>query len=83
MESITLTEPITRDGMTIDTITLRRPKVGDIRRMDKVKGSDLEKTLWMIGALTDLSPDEVDALDASDLNVLAKKIEGFTNPAEA
>lgn len=82
LTTVTLTRPIVQDGREIAEITLRRPKVGDLRRMDKVPGGDLTKTLWMIGALASLTPQEVDDLDAADLDAIARVIAGFTGKGQ-
>lgn len=77
-EVVHLQAPLSVEGRTIDTVTVRRPKVGDLRRMEKVKGGDLDKTLWLIATLTELSPTEVDELDAADMKAIGDIIEGFT-----
>ena len=82
-KTIKLKEPISVEGREITEVTLRRPKVGDLRRMDKVGGSDLEKTLWLMGALSEMTPAEVDELDAVDMEALAEVISGFTGTATA
>ncbi|MCG5240105.1 phage tail assembly protein [Azospirillum doebereinerae] len=79
--TIALSEPIVVGGRTLAEITLRRPKTGDLRRMDKVTGGDLTKTLWMIGTLAELSPAEVDEIPADDLPRIADVVAGFTGTA--
>jgi len=79
--TIPLTEPITKDGRPLDAITIRRPKSGDLRRMDRVKGGDLDKTLFLIGTLAELTPAEVDEIDAADLTAISEVIEDFTGRA--
>jgi len=76
--TIDLLVPVTVQGRTLTSVTLRRPKVGDLRRMDKVKGSEMERTLHLIGQLAELSPAEVDELDAADLATLGDVVTGFT-----
>ncbi len=46
--------------------------------MDKVKGSEMERTLYLIGQLAELAPAEVDELDAADLATLGDVVAGFT-----
>ncbi|CAO3418778.1 phage tail assembly protein [Azospirillum doebereinerae] len=75
---LALAAPFTVNGLEISELTLRRPKVADLRRMDAVKGGDLAKTLWMIGQLAGLSPQEVDEIDAGDLEAIAEVVAGFT-----
>ena len=81
--TIKLSEPVTHEGREITEVILRRPKVGDLRRMDKVDGSDMEKTLWLLGVLGEMTPAEVDKIDAADLEALANAIAGFTGKATA
>jgi hypothetical protein len=77
-QTITLKHPITVAGATIETLTLRRPKAGDFRRMDKISGGDLDKILFLVSALASLSPAEVDDLDGEDLTAVSEVITGFT-----
>ena len=76
--TIPLEVPLYVEGRAIGSVTIRRPKVGDLRRMENAKGSDLDKSLFLVGALTELSPAEVEELDAQDLNSISTVIEGFT-----
>ena len=76
--TIDLLVPVTVQGRNLTSVTLRRPKVGDLRRMDKVKGSEMERTLYLIGQLAELAPAEVDELDAADLATLGDVVTGFT-----
>lgn len=82
-KTITLDMPIQVEGREITQVTLRRPKVGDIRRMDKQGGSDLEKTLWLLSTLGELTPEEVDELDGGDLEKLADVVGDFTGEGTA
>jgi len=78
---ITLSAPLHVEGRTINTVTLRRPKAGDLRRMEKAGGADLDKTLFLIGALAEMTPAEVDELDAKDLERIGQVVAGFTGTA--
>lgn len=77
--SVPLQVAITVQGVEVSTLNVRRPRAGDLRRMEVAKGGDLAKTFWLIGQLTDLTPEEVDQIDAADLDTLGGVIEGFTN----
>lgn len=82
-QTIPLAFPVTVNGRTMTEITLRRPKTGDLRAMDKkTNASEFEKTMWMIGTLGELTPAEVDAIDAADFKTLAETIAGFMSKAE-
>ncbi len=76
-QTIPLSFPIEIGGRTISDVTIRRPKVGDLRRMEKHKGSDFDRTMRVLADLTELAPEELDELDTSDLQALSKVLEGF------
>lgn len=52
-------------GQTLTELTLRRPKVGDIRAAAHL-GSDAEQELFIFARLTGLVPEDLDALDFAD-----------------
>ena len=70
MTTITLREPIkpvTRDGINpLTALTLRRPKVKDLRMMAAHPGTDADKEVSMIAALASLVPEDLNDLDAED-----------------
>ncbi len=61
--------PITVQGKTTDTITLRRIKIADLREMRKHTDSDKqnEVLLTRIGEITPAEFDEIDAVDYDNL----------------
>ena len=64
--SITLTFPITLGtGETLDTLSVRRAKVKDIRKMSEHQ-NDADKEMHLLSALTGLVPEDLDNLDISD-----------------
>lgn len=64
--TITLTFPITLGtGETLDTLSVRRAKVKDIRKMSEHK-NDVDKEMHLLSALTGLVPEDLDNLDISD-----------------
>jgi hypothetical protein len=81
MQTYTLQYPITVDGQTLSEITIRRPKVGDIKRMDKQTGTQFSKVMWLLCQLAELSPAALDELDVADLAGLTPIIEGFLEGA--
>ena len=49
----TLERPITHGGVTVETITLRAPTVGEVMKATAVQGrSNMEVALWMINAVS-------------------------------
>lgn len=81
--TITLEYPIQRaNGETVAELTLRRPKVVDLREMDLAAGA-VGRTAVLIGRLCALTPKEVDTLDGADFKRLEDRISGFLYAAPA
>lgn len=78
---VPLSWPIKRDGVSVASLTLRRVKSGDLRRLDSQSGGEGAKTLWLVGRLSGLAPTEVDEIDAIDLAVISAVVEVFTGMA--
>ena len=76
MTKITLKHPITVDGREVAQLTLRRPKVRDLERMDKVSG-EMAKAVTLISDLAELTPDQVRELDAGDFAAAAEALGDF------
>ena len=76
MTAITLKHPITVDGREVAQFTLRRPKVRDLERMDKVSG-EIAKAVTLVADLAELSPDQVRELDAEDFTAVAEVLGDF------
>ena len=73
---LNLIEPITYEARTLAFLDFRRMKGKEIREMDAIQDT-LEKTAYIIGALTGHGPDIFDELDAADIDAASKIIEGF------
>lgn len=76
MTTIKLKHPITADGREVVELTLRRPKVRDLERMDKVSG-EMAKAVTLIADLAEISPDQVRELDAGDFAAAAEALGDF------
>ncbi|MDE0167340.1 MAG: phage tail assembly protein [Bryobacterales bacterium] len=76
MTKIELKHPITADGREVAELTLRRPKVRDLERMDKVSG-EMAKAVTMIADLAEIAPDQVRELDAEDFAAAAEALGDF------
>ena len=74
--TIDLLVPVTVQGRNLASVTLRRPKVGDLRRMDKVKGSEMERTLYLIGQLAEPYEASIDLEVTGDISDLPPEIVG-------
>ncbi len=67
---IQLDYPITLGtGELLDSLSVRRAKVKDIRRMNEKKSDD-DKEIALLTALTGLVPEDLDELDISDYTKL-------------
>lgn len=82
MTTIKLKHPITVDGVEVTELTLRRPKVRDLERMDKVSG-EMAKAVALVGDLAELSPDQVREIDAEDFTVVAEQLGDFLGAPRA
>ena len=76
MTSIKLKHPIIADGVEVTELALRRPKVRDLERMDKVAG-EIAKAVTLTADLAELTPDQVRELDAEDFTAVAEQLGDF------
>jgi hypothetical protein len=83
---VTLEEPIQRGEQVITTLTLRRPKAGELRGISLTDLAQLD-----VGALARLLPRiseptltsaDVDNLDPADIMKLGTEVVGFLLPSE-
>lgn len=72
----TLLVPVTFEGKEHTSINLRRIKGKDIRDMERQE-TNLDKTFFMIGRLSEWPPEGVDEIDGEDFDAISKIIEGF------
>ncbi len=77
MTTITLTHAITVNGTTIETLTLRRPKVRDMLAVEKAAQSDAEKEITLFANLCELSPTTLHELDMADYTQLQQAYQTF------
>ena len=67
LEPITLDYPITKpDGTKVDSVTLRRATVRDLRRMKDFGSDPADQELGLIARLAGLVPEDLDLIDAAD-----------------
>ncbi|WP_244862826.1 phage tail assembly protein [Paraburkholderia aspalathi] len=65
--TIRLDYPATFDGVVRDTLTLRRPKVRDMRAAQKIAPGDEEgQELAIFAALAGVSPNDLEGMDLGD-----------------
>ena len=80
MTSIKLKHPIIADGVEVTELTLRRPKVRDLERIDKVAG-EIAKAVTLTADLAELTPDQVREFDAEDFTAVAERLGDFLGDA--
>ena len=79
--TVALSYPISHDGKTIDEVTVRRPKVRDLKRIDGKE--DMAQTVMLIEILTGLSRALVDDMDTHDFKVIGDIIGGYTSKGKS
>jgi len=75
--AIKLQFPIESEGQTIETITLRRPKARDLKKMETGKGGEIAKSIDLIANLAEIPPSAVEDLDAADFQAISGVVAGF------
>lgn len=76
METIELEYPIEIDGVEIKSLRLRRPKVRDLQVMEREK-TDMAKTIMLIANLAEITPEQVQEMDAGDFARVSEVVMGF------
>ncbi|MDK4529004.1 phage tail assembly protein [Kingella kingae] len=67
---VTLKYPVRlATGETLQKVTVRRPKVGDLRAVMHIE-NEAEQSLMLVSRVTGLVPEDLDELDLKDLEAL-------------
>jgi hypothetical protein len=77
---VKLIRPIRVEERMITEVTIRRPKVRDLRAMEKMRepdGTELDQGIAMAAALCDLPLEAMDEMDAADFAVISEVLGGF------
>jgi hypothetical protein len=77
---VRLTQPIVLDGKTITEVQVRRPKVKDLRAMERENNgtaTQIDQGVAMAALLTELPVEIVDEMDAVDFAAVSEVIAGF------
>lgn len=77
MEKITLGHPIRVNGVEMQEVRLRRPKVRDRLIVDKMTVSDAEKEISLVANLAEISKEAVEELDLADYTQIQQKLQSF------
>ena len=75
--SIELTEPITLNGVTVNRLHLRRPKLKDIRTARMAGKDEEERELRLFALLSDCAPSDLEDLDFADYRKLQETFQGM------
>ncbi|TXF11932.1 phage tail assembly protein [Pelomicrobium methylotrophicum] len=75
---ITLKHPVKlATGQMLAKITLRRPKVRDLKAAQRVSDKPEEQELALIAALAGLTPEDIEELDLADYKAIAESFRGM------
>jgi hypothetical protein len=73
MAEITLKHPVKlATGQTLAKVTLRRPKVRDLKAAQRVSDKAEEQELALVAALAGLTPEDVEELDLADYRAISE-----------
>ena len=78
--NIVLSEPVEWEGRKITELSLRRPKVRDLRIMEEAATTmpgQLDQGAAMVALLTGIPEGAVEELDAADFTKVSEAIAGF------
>ena len=75
--TIELAYPITHDGKTMKSLTLRRPTVSDVMSANRDAEGPADVELRMVSGLSGLSADVVGKLDMQDYNAVQQVLRGM------
>ena len=83
-EQVELDQPIVRGGKNITTISLRKPKSGELRRLalSDVARMEVDALATLLPRISDpaLTAHEVQGMDPADLMQCGTKVAGFLLP---
>lgn len=77
-ETHELKVPIEYKGEERTEITIRRPKLKDMKKVSAIRGSDADRAASMIQILSGWAPQAVDELDSADVDAISKIIDSFS-----
>lgn len=76
MTTIKLQHPVMIDGVSVNELTMRRPKVRDLESIDRISG-DTAKAVALVANLAEIATDEVRELDAEDFVAVSTAVGDF------
>jgi hypothetical protein len=79
-QSFPLEYPVEVGGQTITELSLRRPKGGDIRRVENGKGSTIDRSFKLMADLAEVDMAVIDELDPADFDKINAWLEPILDP---
>ncbi len=83
---VKFSRPLKIGDRTVAEVTIRRPKVKDLRAMEKARepgSSEMDQGIAMAATLCDLPLEAMDEMDAADFAAISEAITGFLPKASA
>lgn len=81
MQTITLNNPITIDGISVSELSMREPKVRDLLAIERIEGEAL-KEVALIANLASVPKETVEDLCIKDYVKIQKVLKDFLSPLE-
>lgn len=84
--SVKLVRPIKFENQMITEVAIRRPKVRDLRALEKARepgATELDQGIAIAAALCDLPLSAMDEMDAGDFAAISEVLGGFLPKAPA
>ena len=79
-KSVRLSQPIVWEDKTVTDVQIRRPKVKDLRAMERdtpTSANQIDQGVAMAALLTELPVEIIDEMDAVDFAAVSEVIAGF------
>lgn len=84
-KTIRLSQPLDWEGQSIAEVTIKKPKVKDLKAMQGALDGvtdQLEQGIVMAATLSGLSRDIIEEMDAEDFTTISEAIAGFFSKAK-
>lgn len=80
-ETLTLEYPFDFKGEDFSELTIRRPKMRDLKKAEGIK-DELKKSVSMLANLAEIAPEAIDEMDPVDFNAASVIIARFLGVSE-
>ena len=79
-EKIKLDYPFSIAGQAVTELTVRRPKVKDLRKASRYGETAAEQEVGLLSSLTGCTPEDLDEMDAADYGKLQSRFRDMVEP---